>query len=1152
MRSWPIRTKLLAIPILATALVVATTLGLIGAAHRYGRAVGLALNYHPGSSPAVESATATLARTELAIGAAAGATLVILTFGAWLLGRHLTARVLSMRELLARLRDRDDAPVAEGDEFEALSASLHKVIYRSKQRATQLRRSSEFLEFAQTAGGFGIFDLDLVTAQMVGTPLFFDLIGLPGCDVAFVRQEWLATIHPEDFESVVRELNEAISAGRFQAEYRTLLLDGSARWLGARGEVLRDAEGLPARLIGTLTDISERKRLEDTLRHTTESLNIAQTAAGVATMDLDFAHRRWICSDNCHELLGIAATASLGDFDARLARLHRDDLERVRRAPTDTTRTSPAYCCEYRLLLDDGTERWIAEKANVMHGPDGEILRITGALIDITELKRAEAALNSTEKRLARTMRGTRDGVWEFDLPANKLWFDPRFEELLGYGSGELAHSRERFERMIHPDDRRAARRGIDEHLQFDRVYDLEVRVQHKGGHYEWVRLRAQAERDSSGKPIWLAGSMQLVTDRKLAEQAALDAKLAAEAANRAKSNFLANVSHEIRTPMNGVIGMSQILSETTLDHAQREYVDIIRGSAQALLSLINDVLDFSKIEADRVELEHIDYDLRDVIYETASATALQAAVKGLELVVNIDATVPVLARGDPGRLRQIVMNLLGNAVKFADEGHVLLHISSTVAENGCEQLRIDVADTGIGIPADRLDRLFKSFSQVDSSTTRHYGGTGLGLSIVKSLAELMGGTVGVESELKRGSRFWVTLPVVSLREQQGPDPLGAGRRILIVDDLEVCRIGMAGKLALFSFDAVHVGTVAEALERLANERFDLVLADELMPNAGGSELLTAMRADPRHDGVRFVLMSLFGAEHGAIGEWPHQPDATAMKPIRALKLAHLLHQVLSGESPRLPSVPPPRAEVTFAGHRVLLVEDNHVNQRVAQRLLQNMLIDVTIANNGAEALERLATNSFDLVLMDCQMPVMDGFTATVQIREAERSRGSGARLPVVALTANVMSEDRQRCIGAGMDAHLGKPILPNQLADCLNRYLNGGKAAQQVDLEALHEVTGGDAQFERELIDTFVSSGDQCLAEILSALKAGDLDSIGKRAHALKGASANMHAHRLSAAASSLENAARASAVNEIDALVRQVTDNLHAVSAQLLAVGR
>jgi len=1130
MRSWPIRTKLLAFPA-AAALVP-------GAAVVLGAAPWLA---DWNSRHRVAICLLALSAS-LAFGA-----------GAWAMAERLTRRIATLREVLAHTEDPDAPPPGGGDEFDSLSQTLHRAINRGKERETQLRRSSEFLKFAQCAGGFGIFDLDLVTAQIIGTPLFFELIGLQACSLAFTRHDWLATIHPDDFEAVVQELNAAIDAGTsFKAEYRSLMLDGGTRWLAARGEVSRDADGQPARVIGTVTDITDRKHLEETLRHTTESLNIAQTAAGVATMDLNFARRSWICSDNFRELLGISPSTQLNDLNGRLMRVHPEDVEYIRRAPFETTNANPSYRCEYRLRLEDGTERWIAEKADVTHAAGGEILRIAGALIDVTDLKRTEAALNSTEKRLARTMRGTRDGVWEFDVPARQLWFGPRFEELLGFANGELGNSHQIFESMIHPEDRAISRRSIEEHLLNDSVYDVEVRALHKAGHYEWIRLRGQAERDSNGQPIWLAGSMQVVTDRKLAEQAALDAKLAAEAANRAKSNFLANVSHEIRTPMNGVIGMAQILSETHLDHTQREYVDIIRGSAQALLSLINDVLDLSKIEADRVELEDVDFDLRDVIYDTASATALQAAVKGLELVVNIDPDVPVLSRGDPGRLRQIAMNLIGNAVKFTHEGYVLLHLSSRRDDKGGATLRLEVEDTGIGIPADRLDRLFKTFSQIDSSTTRHYGGTGLGLSIVKRLAELMGGAVGVESEVGKGSRFWVTLPVPTQREQRGPNPLGAGRRILVVDDLAACREGLATKLGLYCFEAVGVGSVDEALARLAVEPFDLVLADELMPAKGGLDLLAALRADARFARLPFVLLSLFGSDHAAVADWPHPPDAVGLKPIRALKLAMLLDKVLSGDAPLLASAPAaPRADPTFRGQRVLLVEDNPVNQRVAQRLLQKLAAEVTIANNGVEALDRLAEGEFDAVLMDCQMPVMDGFTATARIREAERASGLGKRLPIIALTANVMSEDREHCIAAGMDAHLGKPIVPSQLADCLGRYLGGSKALHDLDLHALRELTGGDVEFERELIDTFVSSGDKCLAEIMAALNVHDFDTIGKRAHALKGASANIHAHRLSAAASNLEVAARANAASEIDGLVRQVSENLHAVNAQLRNVG-
>ncbi len=1016
--------------------------------------------------------------------------------------------------------------------------------------------SADFLEFAQAACGFGVFNLNLETGDIGGTPLFFELIGLPGRNLQLSREEWVATIHPEDLEAVVLTLGAAIDLGtKYQCEYRTLLTNHEVRWLSGRGEVLKDAHGQPVRAVGTISDITERKQLEEQLQYATESLNVAQAAAGLATFDFNFGRNSRICSDNFHSLLGIPSSTKLDDLGQLMSRVHPDDVARLRSAPIDTTPDDPSYRCEYRVRLDGGGERWIGEKATVSRDSSGGVVRITGAIVDISDLKRTEAALDSIESRFERAIRGTQDGLWEIDLKTDTLWFGQRFEEMLGYTPatpGSHTISRSRLAQMIHPDDLAKVEAAFNNHLRHHAVYDVECRMLHKAGHYEWVRSRAQAERAPDGTPLRVSGSTQLITDRKLAEQATIDAKLAAEAANRAKSNFLANVSHEIRTPMNGVIGMSQILSETVLDNTQREYVDIIRGSARALLSLINDVLDLSKIEADRLELEDVSFDLRDVIYETVASMALQSAAKGIELVVDISSTMPVLTRGDPGRLRQIIMNLTGNAIKFTHEGHVVITARGQREADGRLSMRLEVTDTGIGIPADRLDRLFKTFSQIDSSTTRHYGGSGLGLSIVKRLAEMMGGEVGVQSTVGRGSTFWVTVKLDGSQDQPRREPLGAGRRILIVDDLPASRDSLATKLRLSQFETLVVGGVDEALEHLAKDpRVDLVIADELMPVKGGFDLLDALRADPRYAALPFILLSLFGAEQDN-SDRVHRPNAVGLKPIRAAALIALAERVLTGHVTRkLLQLPPTAATPTFSGHRILLVEDNPVNQRVAQRLLQKLAADVTLANNGAEALERLAEGTFHAVLMDCQMPVMDGFTATRRIRESEQMSGRGKRLPIIALTANVMSEDRESCIAAGMDAHLGKPIEPSQLIDCLARYLKADAVPAEVDMSALRELTGGDTEFERELVATFVASGDQCLAEILAALRIRDFDTIGKRAHALKGASANIHAAGLAAAASSLESAARAKQDQEIDGLVQEVTEKLKAVSAELRKAG-
>ncbi len=1013
------------------------------------------------------------------------------------------------------------------------------------------RRSAEFLEFAQSAGGFGVFELNLVTGIIKGTSLFFELIGLECRDMSLTREEWLASIHPQDLEGVVHALSNAVATGSgYETEYRTLTASGEIRWLAGRGQVLLGGEGHDSRAIGTITDITERKELEDKLQYATESLNIAQTAAGVATFDFDFRRNTRICSDNFRELLGIAPAHSLDDLNRTLSRVHPDDFARVRSAPLETTPAEPYYRCEYRVLLDSGVERWLGEKAKVTRGPNNEVERITGALIDISDLKRTKAALGSVEIRLERALRGTQDGLWEIDLLTNVSWYGLRFGEILGYSPEELGSSHEQFANLIHPEDRERVALALDNHLEHRAVYDLEFRVRHKAGHYEWMRARGQAERAADGTPLRLAGAMQLVTDRKLAEQASLDAKLAAEAANRAKSSFLANLSHEIRTPMNGVLGMSQILGETSLDSTQREYLDIIRGSAKALLSLINGVLDLSKIEADRLELENVEFDLIHMLYEAVAATALQTAAKGIELIVTIEAAVPVMVRADPVRLRQVVLNLLGNAVKFTHEGHISVRVANASPSNERASLTIEVTDTGIGIPADRIDRLFKSFSQVDSSTTRHYGGTGLGLSIVKRLAELMGGEVGVRSEVGNGSTFWVRVELDVVKEQPARKPIGLGRRILIVDDIPAARDSLASKLSLYQYSTVAVGGVDEALQRLAQEPFDLVLADELMPIRGGLDLLKAMRTDVRHARQPLILMSLFGAEHDTVDREYH-PDAIGLKPIRAALLSNLVDQVLTGKTPHAPSTKSsPQSLPTFRGNKILLVEDNPVNQRVAQRTLQNLAAEVTIANNGAEALERIAASNFDAVLMDCQMPVMDGFTATRRIRELELSRGA-KRLPIIALTANVMSEDREKCVAAGMDAHLGKPIEVAQVIEALSRFLKAPTASPAIDRNALKELTGGDAEFERELAETFVSSGDQCLAEIIAALKASDFDTVRKRAHSLKGASANIHARELSQAASSLENAVRENALPAIDGLVTELSEKLAAVNAELRRVG-
>jgi PAS domain S-box-containing protein len=1087
---------------------------------------------------------------------------LVLLGGAWGLAVNLSLRLRRLQSVVRGFEPADlGSPRAtSGDEVTVLSELLQSMVRASRKREADLVRAAHILEFAQAAGGFGIFDLDLLNQQLTGTALFFELLGLPAGDLTLTQNQWLATIHPADYEAFVEQFCAAVATdGAYWAEYRSLAADGRIRWLAGRGRVLSERAGTARRLIGTVTDITDVKDLEERLRAKSDSLRIAQAAADVATCDLDLREQRGFATENFFDMLEIPRDTRLDRLGAVLERVHPDDVDKLQRSPLETTPEQPSYRCEYRVLpRDGGAFRWISEKATVTRDRDGQIVRVVGAIVDITELKTTEAVLDHTERRLGRAVRSTQDGLWDVDLLTGTAWYGPRFEPLLGYETGELSASLAALDEIVHPDDRARRTASFSSHLEHNATYDAEFRLRHKLGHYEWVRSRGQAERDASGKPIWIAGSIHIVTDRKCAEQELLAAKLAAEAALRAKSSFLANVSHEIRTPMNGVVGMADILADTRLDETQREYVNIISGSAHALLALINDVLDLSKIEAEQLEIEAVEFNLRDMVYEAIAATAFQASIKGIELIVDCASDLPFLVRGDPGRTRQIIMNLVGNAIKFTHEGYVHLRLTHTLADADMI-LTIDVEDTGIGIPADRLDRLFQSFSQVDSSTTRHYGGTGLGLSIVKRLVELMGGEVHVQSESGRGSCFSVSLRVTATAAQPTPPTQGANRRILIVDDLAPSRQSIATKLGMFGYATAQAASVAEALALLEREPdFDLVIADELMPELGGLDLLASLRTQPRFDDLPFVLMVLFSAERTS-AQGPNAPNAVGLKPLRGSVLARLVDTVVSGGVPNEAALfwdathaqPAAPARRSFPDAKILLVEDNLVNQQVAQRILQKLSVRVTLANNGAEALERLAAMPFDAVLMDCQMPVMDGFTATRCIRETEFARGDGRRVPIIALTANVMSEDRERCIEAGMDAHLGKPIEVTQLANCLERFLGAAPAAAAVDLAALRGLTDGDADFERELIATFIASGDKNLADILAALGARDYETIARRAHSLKSASANIHALTLAQTAAKLEQAVRRQSLDEVDGLVRELRQNLRHVNAQLRLAG-
>ena len=825
--------------------------------------------------------------------------------------------------------------------------------------------------------------------------------------------------------------------------------DLQAMKAGAADYLLKDTYDV-SRLERSIRYALERQRLLDDLdreryllsllmNHLPDSIYFKDADSKFMRVSKALADR--FGSDNPDNLIGKSDADYFSEEHAQQAR--EDELKLMN--------SGESLSLEEKETYTDGSIKWVATTKLPLNSRDGELIGTFGISRDITEQKQAELALRENERRMSLIFESALDAFVGMDDAGTIVDWNAKAEETFGWQREEVL-GKSLSETIIPPKYRDQHSVGLDRFRNTgkDSGTMLNLRVEttalHRDGHEFPVEMTIAPIAFNSG--YLFSAFIHDISNRKKAEQDLRHAKDAAESANRAKSDFLANMSHEIRTPMNAIIGMTELVLDTSLDDTQQEYLSMVQHSGESLLSLINDILDFSKIEAGKLELDADSFRLRESLGDTMRSLAVRAHREDLELACHFHPDIPEMLIGDIGRVRQIVVNLVGNAIKFTHKGEVVLDVSINSQEDDSVELLFSVADTGIGIANDKLESIFDQFEQADTSTTRRYGGTGLGLAIVSRLVQLMSGRICVESEIGKGSKFSFTGRFgidQSEPDEQLLDPSTVqGTKVLVVDDNATNRHILEEMLGNWGMMPTSVGSAGEALQTLyqscaPGDEFQLIISDVNMPDIDGFMLVEELRRDFRFTEVTVLLLTS-GERSDDLAKCRELNVAGhLMKPVKQSELLDAIVKVLGITSvvDDAKVTPAKSAEATqdwllevIPKLDILLAEDSLANQKLAVGLLQKWGHKVRIANNGKEAVEMSRADEYDIILMDVQMPEMDGLEATRAIRDLEQKTGN--HLPIVAMTAHAMKGDREQCLDSGMDGYVAKPIRTHTLLKAL------------------------------------------------------------------------------------------------------------------------
>jgi PAS domain S-box-containing protein len=1021
---------------------------------------------------------------------------------------------------------------------------------------------------------------------------------------------WRPVLHPDDRQNCLEQWTRSCTTGcEYQVEFRLKRgADGAFRWHLALASPMRNVKGEVVHWVGTCTDIDDSKRAQELLREAhanleervalrTVELNeatvrlqgVLDAATQVSIIATDTAGLITVFNSGAEQMLGYHADEMLGQPMLPLVHLESEMDRRARELNgllaqplvtfdvfVELARRDNPGGRQWTYVRKSGSHLTVCLVVTALRDAAGSVIGFLAMANDVTERLKAEAAVREASS-LWRVMLDSGDYTMIATTPDGIIRdFNAAAERLLGYTAADVVGKVT--PATFHDSVEMVARaRVLSEELGQQVAPDFEVLVikARRGGsdENEWtyvrkdggrvpVRLSVTAMYDGAGVVTGFLGIGTDITEHRRAREDLVRAKEAAEQAMRARSDFLARMSHEIRTPMNGVLGMTALALETVLSREQRGYIDTARSSAHSLLGIIDDILDFSKIDAGKLRLEHIPFRPREVCRESLSSLVGQANRKGLELLLDTAPDVPAGLIGDPQRLRQVITNLVANAVKFTDRGEVAVRVRVTDSNATQVRLEIEVSDTGIGIAADKQKAIFEAFTQADQAITRRFGGTGLGLAICSQLVGLMNGKVWVNSELGKGSRFGFSLSLdvdVAARPEPSAPAAVTGLPVLVVDDHPAQREIVVGLLNGWRMRAT--GTHPDAALEVAREAralgnlFRLLVLDGAMSGVDSHELGALLKAECAA-GTPVVLLRSTGDSPTAEAPSPLGHYAVVMKPVGDSNFLETVQAILAGTTG-------PSASADFAiprssrSLRVLVAEDNAVNLKLAVTILEKAGHQVVAAVNGRQALTALARSKFDVVLMDVQMPEMDGLEATRTFRASEST--AGGHVPIIALTAQAMKGDREACLAAGVDACLTKPFEIGELLAAIEAVTAPDAASEVVarpsmdsaalpfDEKALMDRIGNDADLLRELLAMFQASLPRLMEDLVGALESGDAQAMSRTAHSLTGSLLNVGANPAAAAARAIEKRARSGKMTGIEEQVSTLRGELVELQAAL-----